>query len=169
MLATSLNLCSKAATQEVLFARKLFMASSVSQNVLFAGIGSEQLRGQSCKHLGKCNKQTPKLSKDDLQNKLQALPAWQLDEAKTTLTRTFTAKNFVAAVKFFGKVAEVAEEEGHHPDLHLTDYREVKVVLSTHAIGGLSMFDAILAAKIDALSIDYSPKWLQQQQAQTSS
>ena len=35
----------------------------------------------------------------------------------------------LAAVKFFGKVAEVAEEEGHHPDLHLTDYREVKVSL----------------------------------------
>ncbi|KAL0019998.1 hypothetical protein WJX77_001026 [Trebouxia sp. C0004] len=111
---------------------------------------------------------TPKLSKDDLQNKLQALPAWQVNEATTTLTRTFTAKSFVAAVKFFNQVAEVAEEEGHHPDLHLTDYREVRVVLSTHAIGGLSMFDAILAAKIDALSVDYSPKWLQQQ-AQTSS
>ncbi|DBA69217.1 TPA: hypothetical protein ACH3X2_012964 [Trebouxia sp. C0005] len=168
MLVASLSLCSKAVTQEVLFARKLFMACSVSQDVLFAGPGSEQLRGQSCKSLGKCNKQTPKLSKDDLENKLQALPAWQLNEATTTLTRTFTAKNFVAAVKFFDQVAEVAEEEDHHPDLHLTDYREVKVVLSTHAIGGLSMFDAILAAKIDALSVDYSPKWLQQQ-AQTSS
>ncbi len=44
----------------------------------------------------------------------------------------------------------------------------MQVVLSTHAIGGLSMFDAILAAKIDALSVDYSPKWLQQQ-GQTSS
>ena len=44
----------------------------------------------------------------------------------------------------------------------------MQVVLSTHAIGGLSMFDAIMAAKIDALSVDYSPKWLQQQ-AQTSS
>jgi hypothetical protein len=56
MLASSLNFCSKAVTQEVLFARKLFMASSISQNVLFAGLGSEQLRGQSCKNLGKCNK-----------------------------------------------------------------------------------------------------------------
>jgi len=44
----------------------------------------------------------------------------------------------------------------------------MQVVLSTHTIGGLSMFDAIMAAKIDALSVDYSPKWLQQQ-AQTSS
>ncbi len=44
----------------------------------------------------------------------------------------------------------------------------MQVVLSTHAIGGLSMFDAILAAKIDALSVEYSPKWLKQQ-AQTSS
>lgn len=90
-----------------------------------------------------------------------------------------------AAVKFFDQVAEIAEEEGHHPDLHLTNFREVQVprhtigtchthrqclistcvqvVLATHAIGGVSMFDAILAAKIDSLPIEYSPKWLRQQ------
>jgi hypothetical protein len=50
-----------------------------------------------------CCRLTPRLSKDDLENKLQALPAWQLNEPKTTLTRTFTAKNFVA-----GKNPELA-------------------------------------------------------------
>ena len=39
----------------------------------------------------------------------------------------------------------------------------VQVVVSTHAIGGVSMFDAVLAAKIDVLPVEYSPKWLQQQ------
>lgn len=139
------------------------MTSSCKESDLFAGPGSADLRGQSCKSLGKCSKDTPKLTSADIEQVQQAIPAWQLSEAKTSLTRTFTAKNFVAAIKFFDLVAEVAESEGHHPDLHLTDYREVKVVLSTHAIGGLSQFDAILAAKIDALPVSYSPKWLQQQ------
>lgn len=45
----------------------------------------------------------------------------------------------------------------------MVEHVSMQVVVSTHAIGGLSMFDAILAAKIDALSVDYSPKWLRQQ------
>ena len=59
----------------------------------------------------------------------------------------------------------VAEAEGHHPDLHLTNYRDVQVVLSTHAIGGLARADFILAAKLDALDVEYSPKWLRENAA----
>ncbi|KAL3141755.1 hypothetical protein ABBQ32_004435 [Trebouxia sp. C0010 RCD-2024] len=125
--------------------------------------GSDALTKQSCQSLGKCTKDTPGLSDLELQKHLQALPAWQLNDSKTSLARSFTAKNFVAAIKFFDQVAEVAEQEGHHPDLHLVNFREVQVVLATHAIGGLSMFDIILAAKIDALPVEYSPKWLRQQ------
>ena len=50
-------------------------------------------------------------------------------------------------------VAELAEDEGHHPDLHLTGYRNVAIELWTHAIGGLSENDFITAAKIDQLPI----------------
>ena len=50
-------------------------------------------------------------------------------------------------------VAEVAEADGHHPDLHLEGYRNVSIELWTHAIGGLSENDFILAAKIDQLPI----------------
>ena len=50
-------------------------------------------------------------------------------------------------------MAEVAEDEGHHPDLHLEGYRNVWIELYTHAIGGLSENDFILAAKIDKLPI----------------
>ena len=49
-----------------------------------------------------------------------------------------------------GKVAEIAETEGHHPDIHLTEYKYVMIVLTTHAIEGLSNNDFIMAAKIDA-------------------
>ena len=78
------------------------------------------------------------------------------------MSRTFTAKNWAAAMSFFNAVSEIAEEEGHHPDLHLTSWRNVAVELSTHAIGGLSMPDLVMAAKIDAIKVDYSPKWLRE-------
>ena len=63
---------------------------------------------------------------------------------------------------FFNALSEIAEEEGHHPDVHLTSWRNVRVDLSTHAIGGLSMPDLVLAAKIDALPVECSPKWLRE-------
>ena len=62
-------------------------------------------------------------------------------------------KNFMAGIVFFTQVAELAEAEGHHPDLHLEGYRNVWVEIWTHAIGGLSENDFILAAKIDRLGI----------------
>lgn len=101
-----------------------------------------------------------------LEHALKALPAWHINDTRQSLSRSFTAKNFVAAVKFFDGIANLAEEEGHHPDLHLTQYREVRIEVSTHAIGALSLHDIVLAAKIDALPVDYSPKWLQQQHQQ---
>ena len=76
-------------------------------------------------------------------------PSWEL-EAKN-LSRGFEFKNFVEAMKFINKVAEIAESEGHHPDINLHSYKKVKIDLSTHAIGGLSGNDFILAAKIDKL------------------
>ena len=45
-------------------------------------------------------------------------------------------KDFGAALAFFNQIGEIAEKEDHHPDLHLTGYRDVRVELSTHAIGG---------------------------------
>jgi 4a-hydroxytetrahydrobiopterin dehydratase len=60
----------------------------------------------------------------------------------------------MAGIEFFNKVAALAEEEGHHPDLHLEGYRQVAIELWTHAIGGLSENDFILAAKINELPIE---------------
>ena len=55
---------------------------------------------------------------------------------------------------FFNKVTVIAEEDAHHPDLHIEGYRNVSVELWTHAIGGLSENDFILAAKTDQIAID---------------
>ncbi len=60
-------------------------------------------------------------------------------------------KDFLDAASLIQKIAPIAEAEDHHPDLHLTGYRNLTIELSTHAIGGLSENDFILAAKIDQL------------------
>jgi len=62
-------------------------------------------------------------------------------------------KNFMTAIDFFNRVAQLAEDEGHHPDLHLAGYRNVAIELWTHAIGGLSESDFIMAAKINQLPV----------------
>jgi 4a-hydroxytetrahydrobiopterin dehydratase len=60
-------------------------------------------------------------------------------------------KNFMAGIDLVNKIASLAEEESHHPDIHITGYRNLRIELWTHAIGGVSMNDVILAAKIDGL------------------
>jgi len=76
--------------------------------------------------------------------------AWELEKKK--ISRGFEFKDFAEAMKFLNKVAEIAESEGHHPDMRLHSYKKVQIDLSTHAIGGLSGNDFIMAAKIDKLA-----------------
>jgi 4a-hydroxytetrahydrobiopterin dehydratase len=81
------------------------------------------------------------------------MPAWQISADGKTISREYVTKNFVAAVDLIDLIAEVAEYEGHHPDIHLTGYRKLRVDLSTHAIGGLSGNDFIMAARINELPV----------------
>mgnify|MGYP001574707017 CR=1 FL=1 len=69
------------------------------------------------------------------------------------IRKMITCKDFLGAVGLIQRIAPVAEAEDHHPDLHLTGYRKLTIELSTHAIGGLSENDFILAAKIDQLLV----------------
>ena len=121
---------------------------------------------QACKIGGCCGKDTPLLPLPAVHDRLKAIPQWKLSDDQTTISREFVAKNWAAAMGFFNAVSVIAEEEGHHPDLHLTGWRNVRVDLSTHAIGGLSLPDLVLAAKMDAIEVEYSPKWLKEQQQQ---
>jgi 4a-hydroxytetrahydrobiopterin dehydratase len=86
-----------------------------------------------------------------LRNLLAQVPGWQTADGDGKLQRRFLFDYFRSAMQFLNKVAEVAEAENHHPDFCLHDYRVVDVTLSTHAIGGLSENDFILAAKINQL------------------
>ena len=92
------------------------------------------------------------LAGEELNNYLKAVPNWQLDGDKKKIRREFTFKNFKDALAFINKVGAIAEDEQHHPDIFLHDYKLVTINLWTHAIGGLSENDFILAAKIDNLN-----------------
>ena len=108
------------------------------------------------------SRDTPKLSPEEIQTRLKAVPTWTLDPQGVAISRKFTAKNWKSAVDFVNQLSIVAEEEGHHPDVHLTNWRDVEVVASTHAIYGLSLHDFVLAAKLDTIDVTYSPKWLRE-------
>lgn len=81
----------------------------------------------------------------------QATPDWEISDDASQIRRKLNCKTFVAAVERVNQIAEIAEQQQHHPDLHLTGYRHLEIILMTHAIGGLSENDFILAAQIDRL------------------
>lgn len=80
----------------------------------------------------------------------QLNPEWMLVDDAHLLARSFRFKDFAQTMEFVNKVAAIAEAEGHHPDLTVT-YGSATVELMTHAIGGLSENDYIVAAKIDQI------------------
>lgn len=88
------------------------------------------------------------MSEANAQKHLREVRDWAL--AGKTIMKTITFKNFIEAMEFVNRVAKVAEEQGHHPDISIS-YRKVTFTLWTHAIGGLSINDFIIAAKIDEL------------------
>jgi 4a-hydroxytetrahydrobiopterin dehydratase len=108
----------------------------------------EELANKKCRP---CEGGVEKYTSEQVREQLQLLSGWRLAEAGQRIRKDWQMKNFLAGIDFFNKVAQVSEQEGHHPDLHLDGYRHVWIELSTHAIGGLSENDFILAAKIDRL------------------
>jgi 4a-hydroxytetrahydrobiopterin dehydratase len=93
-------------------------------------------------------------SPDEAKSQLQKLPGWRLTHDGQRIRKDWKVKDFLAGIEFFNRCAEIAEQEGHHPDLHIEGYRNLSVELWTHAIGGLSENDFILAAKVDRLPIE---------------
>ncbi|HYA88915.1 MAG TPA: 4a-hydroxytetrahydrobiopterin dehydratase [Nitrospirota bacterium] len=89
------------------------------------------------------------LSLKELEALLQQTPAWSLGEKE--IVRDFRFKDFRDAMRFVNDVAAIANEQDHHPDIFIS-YNKVRVTLSTHKIGGLSLNDFVVAAKIDELA-----------------
>lgn len=112
-------------------------------------IGSMALASERCVP---CEGGTPPLSREEVHALLPQLgEGWQVSEDATTLSRRHTFKNFLRAMEFLNQLAQVAEQENHHPDFCLQGWNTVSLTLSTHSIGGLSRNDFIMAAKLDEI------------------
>jgi len=81
---------------------------------------------------------------------LEQVNDWSLIEDSKKVEKNFEFKDFKEAMSFINKVADLAEQEGHHPDIFVS-YNKVRIQIFTHKIGGLHENDFILAAKIDQL------------------
>lgn len=112
---------------------------------------TDQLIAKKCQP---CEGGIPACTQDEAAQQLASLSGWKLVADGQRIRKDWTVTNFMAGMAFFKRVAEVAEDDGHHPDIHLEGYRNIWIELWTHAIGGLSENDFILAAKIDQLPVE---------------
>ena len=103
------------------------------------------LTSQRC---GPCHGGIPPLSLEEVKILLLEIPGWQLQDNPSCLQREYKFKNFKQAMVFVNQVAEIAEDQKHHPDFQII-YNRVILKLNTHAIKGLSKNDFIVAAKIN--------------------
>ncbi|HEV7702602.1 MAG TPA: 4a-hydroxytetrahydrobiopterin dehydratase [Candidatus Paceibacterota bacterium] len=90
------------------------------------------------------------LNRVDAQDYVDELPGWTLSEGAKRISKEYKFQDFIGAINFVERVADVAEIEGHHPDIHV-HYNKVLLELWTHEINGLSENDFIVAAKVDAM------------------
>jgi len=89
------------------------------------------------------------IAQSDIKTMMKRVPEWDSD--KKSIERTFEFDDFSQAIDFVNAVAEIAEEEAHHPDIDVR-WNKVRLILSTHAEGGLTDLDFALAEKLDTLA-----------------
>ncbi|UCD22976.1 MAG: 4a-hydroxytetrahydrobiopterin dehydratase [Gemmatimonadota bacterium] len=100
-----------------------------------------------------CRGGVPALKGDEIASLLDQLAGgWRVVE-EHHLEKEYHFKDFATALAFTNAIAEIAEEQGHHPDIHLT-WGKVGLKIWTHKIDGLTESDFILAAKADQVNID---------------
>ncbi len=110
--------------------------------------------GLAAKRCVPCRGGLPRLEPDRARELLSEIPGWELFHEGNRIRRRVGLPSFAEAIRFVEGAAELAEEEGHHPDLEIRG-RDIEIVLYTHAIGGLHENDFIMAAKIDRLLADW--------------
>jgi len=91
-----------------------------------------------------------KLSKKEIRKYLANIKNWKLNKDFKKIKQEFNFKNFKQAINFVNKIAKLAENEKHHPDIHIF-YNRVRIEVWTHTIGGLSEKDFMMASKINKL------------------
>ena len=97
-----------------------------------------------------CSGKTPKLNFEETSKYLSELNSWSVNDKQEMIFKKFKFKSFKQSLNFTNIIGELAELEGHHPDISL-GWGYVLVMLHTHAIKGLSLNDFVLASKIDNL------------------
>jgi len=110
------------------------------------------------------------LTADDVNHRLASTPSlalWKQEKNNTNncnkITCHFVAKTFQAALDAINAMGVIAEREGHHPDFHLTNYREVQIDVYTHSVNGITENDIVLAQMLaEEVKVIYSPKWLKE-------
>ena len=107
-----------------------------------------ELRNQKCQA---CSGNTPKFDEKQISDNLSKLNSWSVNDEQKMIYKKFNFKTFKQALNFTNKVGEIADLEGHHPDISI-GWGYSLVMLHTHAIQGLSINDFIIAAKIDEIS-----------------
>lgn len=96
-----------------------------------------------------CEGGIPALTETEAKALMAKVPQWRL--VGNQIEREIQFENFLQNMAFVNAVADIAEEEGHHPDILIHHYNQLKITLWTHAVKGLTENDFILAAKIDEL------------------
>lgn len=99
-----------------------------------------------------CQGGEPTLTREEIDKYLKEVNSdWKAEKNPDKLVREFEFDDFKEAISFVNKVADLAEEEGHHPNIYVHSYKKVRIESWTHKIGGLHENDFILASKIDKL------------------
>ncbi|OFY64288.1 MAG: hypothetical protein A3H98_13615 [Bacteroidetes bacterium RIFCSPLOWO2_02_FULL_36_8] len=109
-----------------------------------------QKKSLSSKKCLPCEGLTFPLPSERCNELLKKLKGWKIVEGNK-IEKLIVLKNFVQSLSLLNKIGKIAEAENHHPDMFLFSYKNVRITLSTHSIGGLSENDFIVAAKIDKL------------------
>src|SRR5262245_33229930 len=110
----------------LIMARERPFVASFSKRCLMELQTAEQLTTKKCKA---CEGGVDPYSLSESKAQLAKLPGWKLTDDGQRIRREWVVKNFMAGMRFFNKVAEVAEDDNHHPDLHLIGYRNVAIEL----------------------------------------
>ena len=105
------------------------------------------LKNQKCQA---CSGNTPILNEMQISENLAKLNNWSVNDEQKMIFKKFSFKTFNQALKFTNKIGQLADKEGHHPDVSL-GWGYSLIMLHTHAIKGLSINDFIMAAKIDII------------------
>lgn len=93
------------------------------------------------------------MTMEEAKARMDQVPGWELNEDGTRIERCFSFGNFRTALDFVNDVGELAEAEGHHPEIHF-GWGYCRIEIYTHKIAGLHENDFILAAKINRLETD---------------